>query len=212
MSFSRHLKKNLNSYFGPEQKVSLMSPIAKKISKTRKLKGLTQEELAELSKVNLRTIQRIENGENTPRSTTLKLICKVLNINFNELTSKKSFISPNNHLVSKIVNWFFLIMVNLVLMALIGYLTLDSSANLNSKIGGLLISIFIPLFIVNFTPHLNGLQRMLKFGLGYITYFILVIVMHGFPIGFTTMLFPCLAISLFILNFGSNFYSKFSRN
>jgi len=189
-----------------------MSPIARKISETRKLRGLTQEELADLSQVNLRTIQRIENGENTPRSTTLRLICKVLNIDFNELISKKTFISPNNYLVSKIVNLFFLIMLNLILMALIGYLTLDSNANLNSKIGGLLISIFLPLFIVNFTPHLNGFQRILRFGLGYISYFILVIVIHGFSIGFTTMLFPCLAISLSILNFGSNFYSKLNEN
>jgi transcriptional regulator with XRE-family HTH domain len=36
-----------------------MNLIANKISETRKTKGLTQEELAELSKVNLRTIQRI---------------------------------------------------------------------------------------------------------------------------------------------------------
>ena len=50
-----------------------MSIIGKKISETRKSKGLTQEELAELSKVNLRTIQRIENNESEPRGKTLFL-------------------------------------------------------------------------------------------------------------------------------------------
>jgi len=40
----------------------------------RKTKGLTQEELANLCKVNLRTIQRIENGESNPRPFTLKAL------------------------------------------------------------------------------------------------------------------------------------------
>jgi len=57
-----------------------MNSIGKKISAARKLKGLTQETLAELSKVNLRTIQRIENNESTARGKTLLLICEVLDI------------------------------------------------------------------------------------------------------------------------------------
>ena len=36
-----------------------MTIIGKKIIDARKVKGLTQEELADLSKINLRTIQRI---------------------------------------------------------------------------------------------------------------------------------------------------------
>lgn len=55
-----------------------MNTIGKKISETRKLQGFTQEELADLSKVNLRTIQRIENSHNEPRGKTLSLICDVL--------------------------------------------------------------------------------------------------------------------------------------
>ncbi|MCB0540285.1 MAG: helix-turn-helix transcriptional regulator, partial [Bacteroidetes bacterium] len=48
-----------------------MDYIANKIIEVRKLKGLSQEELAEKAQVNLRTIQRIENGENKPREKTL---------------------------------------------------------------------------------------------------------------------------------------------
>ncbi|WP_433778634.1 DUF4870 domain-containing protein [Flavobacterium anhuiense] len=58
-----------------------MNEIGKKIKEIRKKKGLSQEELAETSKVNLRTIQRIENDENEPRGKTLNLICEVLDIN-----------------------------------------------------------------------------------------------------------------------------------
>ena len=58
-----------------------MNEIGKKIRDVRKKKGLSQEELAESAKVNLRTIQRVENNENEPRGKTLNLICAVLDIN-----------------------------------------------------------------------------------------------------------------------------------
>tara|TARA_R110002049_G_C9063249_1_gene554354 strand:- start:740 stop:883 length:144 start_codon:yes stop_codon:yes gene_type:complete len=47
-----------------------MSIIGRTICEARKSKGLTQEELAESTKINLRTIQRIENNENEPRGKT----------------------------------------------------------------------------------------------------------------------------------------------
>ena len=58
-----------------------MNEIGKRIRDIRKKKGLSQEELAESAKVNLRTIQRIENNESEPRGKTLNLICDVLQIN-----------------------------------------------------------------------------------------------------------------------------------
>lgn len=62
-----------------------MTEIGKKIKEIRKKKGLSQEELAESAKVNLRTIQRIENNESEPRGKTLNLICNVLNINAEDI-------------------------------------------------------------------------------------------------------------------------------
>lgn len=52
--------------------------LGKKITDLRKQKGLTQEELVELCNINVRTIQRIEAGEVTPRSYTLKTIFAAL--------------------------------------------------------------------------------------------------------------------------------------
>jgi transcriptional regulator with XRE-family HTH domain len=42
--------------------------LAEKIVAARKRKGYTQEELADLAAVAVRTIQRIESGETIPRS------------------------------------------------------------------------------------------------------------------------------------------------
>ncbi len=62
-----------------------MNEIGSKIKELRKKKGLSQEELAENSKVNLRTIQRIEKNENEPRGKTLHLICHALEVNAEDI-------------------------------------------------------------------------------------------------------------------------------
>ncbi|MFI1745901.1 DUF4870 domain-containing protein [Thalassobellus sediminis] len=62
-----------------------MNDLGNKIKEVRKRKGFSQEELAEEAKVNLRTIQRIENNENEPRGKTLNLICEVLDLNAEDL-------------------------------------------------------------------------------------------------------------------------------
>ncbi|NJB70498.1 transcriptional regulator with XRE-family HTH domain [Saonia flava] len=57
-----------------------MGGIGQKLKEIRRRKGFSQEELADNAKVNLRTIQRIENNESEPRGTTLNLICEALDI------------------------------------------------------------------------------------------------------------------------------------
>lgn len=59
--------------------------IASKIIYFRKLKGITQEALSEISGLNVRTIQRIESGEVDPRLYTLKSIADALDVNLEEL-------------------------------------------------------------------------------------------------------------------------------
>ena len=183
-----------------------MKAIAQTLIKTRKDRGLTQEELAEKAGINLRTIQRIENAENEPRGTTLDLICKALEIDSKVLMNKNNS-DTNKNIGQLIVNGFFLLALNLVLMFIIGFLTLDSSANVNSIFGGLLISFLLPLFIVILTKNMNSLERLLKFGFGYIAYFILMMIFHGFPVGFSSGLFPCLLISVSVLYFGNDLVS-----
>lgn len=56
--------------------------LGKKVLELRLSKGLTQSELSELCNVSLRTIQRIELAEVTPRSFTLKTIFSVLEYDF----------------------------------------------------------------------------------------------------------------------------------
>lgn len=183
-----------------------MNWTAKKISETRKIKGLTQDELAEQAKVHLRTIQRIENSDGEPRSKTLHLICEALEMDYKELIGEEPSFPPKN-IGMRIINLIFLLALNLVLMSIIGFLTLDSNANMNSISAGFLISFLVPFLICYLTASTGGLERILKFGFGYIIYFVLVFTKHGFATGFVTGLFPCLLISLATLYF----YNSFSK-
>ena len=58
--------------------------LGKRIVVLRKAKGLTQEELVEKCNLNVRTLQRIESGEVTPRSYTRRLIFAALDSNIND--------------------------------------------------------------------------------------------------------------------------------
>lgn len=182
-----------------------MNTIGNKILEVRKSKGFTQEKLAELSKVNLRTIQRIENNESKPRGKTLTLICEALEIN-NDFFTKKVLQNKENAMGHLLINGVFLVLLNLLLMSIIGFLTLDSNANLNSRIGAFLLSFFIPFFIVLFTQKINGLERMLKFGTGFLVYIVMLMLIqgfrNGFRLGFGTGLFFCLIISVGVLYYG----------
>ena len=63
-----------------------------KIKEARLAKGLSQEELADLSNISLRTIQRIEKGMGSPRIYTVKTLTEYLDIDFSTLRSN---IAPN---------------------------------------------------------------------------------------------------------------------
>lgn len=72
-----------------------MELIGKKIAEIRKQKGLTQEEVSELAKINLRTLQRIEKSDTEPRGNSLKGICEALKINIEDIIDYGKFEDKN---------------------------------------------------------------------------------------------------------------------
>lgn len=67
--------------------------LGKKILELRKEKGWTQEELVEKCNLNVRTIQRIEAGNVTPRSFTIKALFHALDYRYEE--SESEFLQEN---------------------------------------------------------------------------------------------------------------------
>jgi len=63
--------------------------IAEKIKQVRIQKGYSQEKLAENASLNLRTIQRVENGKSKPRGDTLVRIAEALNVTIDEIIDQR---------------------------------------------------------------------------------------------------------------------------
>lgn len=59
--------------------------IASIVKEARIAKGYTQKELAEISNISIRSIQRIENAQLQPRSYTLKVLSAVLEVSFDNM-------------------------------------------------------------------------------------------------------------------------------
>lgn len=64
--------------------------LGKKISELRKEKGLTQEELVDKCNINVRTLQRIETGEVTPRIYTIRTILDALDADLEKISENRN--------------------------------------------------------------------------------------------------------------------------
>ncbi len=156
-----------------------MRIIGKIICDVRKSKGLTQEQLAEASKVNLRTIQRIENHESEPRGKTLQLICEVLDIKIEDILNNVKEKSENNtnpnsffgyEIASKGTRFLasfveFLIVFAVILIPIVFYVIITKDLNLSKPstftniIYPLLMGgIFYPLFSGNLGHKIFNLK------------------------------------------------------
>ncbi|OFX84902.1 MAG: hypothetical protein A2W99_03895 [Bacteroidetes bacterium GWF2_33_16] len=64
--------------------------LGRKISELRTAKGLTQEELVVKCNISVRTIQRVEAGEVTPRSYTIKTILAALDYDLSKISDEET--------------------------------------------------------------------------------------------------------------------------
>jgi transcriptional regulator with XRE-family HTH domain len=138
--------------------------LGKKILELRKQKGFTQEELVEKCNINVRTIQRIEAGDVTPRSFTIKTILEALGVDtklfFNEPTpiEGKVFLSEDQKSILRTswVSGIFLAVFSVIGMIIETYL-LSGYNDFNDDFS----DDFIPRVIWN-TPFLIALFFFLK--------------------------------------------------
>lgn len=70
--------------------------LAKKLKELRAVRGMSQEYLADESRVSLRTIQRIENNESEPTGETIKRIAVALDVELTELIGSNSVMETND--------------------------------------------------------------------------------------------------------------------
>ena len=74
-----------------------------KLKTNREKLNLTQEELSDKSGISVRTIQRIESG-NEPKGQTLKRLAETLGINEDELLEKEAVVINSDFTFFKLIN------------------------------------------------------------------------------------------------------------
>jgi transcriptional regulator with XRE-family HTH domain len=156
--------------------------LGRKLAFLRKEKGISQEELVDKCNINVRTIQRIESGDVTPRPITLRLILEALDYDFEMLNQE-----INSEVSNSSSHW----LIWLQQFFLIGF---DPSKNpcISSKIVkfawiaglvGFLIGfpesgMEYAQYYHRFDPDLSFIYTLIKVG----SYIALVIMLRGFII------------------------------
>ncbi|NMM47751.1 helix-turn-helix domain-containing protein [Marinigracilibium pacificum] len=151
-----------------------MQEIGKKIKEIRKKKGLSQEELADSAKVNLRTIQRIEKNESEPRGTTLNLICEALEINTEEILDYGKQ-EDNNYLfiIHLSVLAFLAIPIGNIILPLILWMNKKERIIGLKKIGANILNFQIIWSVIAFISFLSfGFLKILHIPYHYVPFYI----------------------------------------
>ncbi|WP_128546809.1 helix-turn-helix domain-containing protein [Larkinella soli] len=105
---------------------------ADKILNYRKRQGLSQEELADKASINLRTLQRIEQGQTEPRGQTLRLLAEALGVTPEELVEVRAEVRRDQATLQILnlsaLSFWLIPFGNLIAPALLWWLKRDSVA------------------------------------------------------------------------------------
>lgn len=151
------------------------SGISERLKNYRHINCLSQEGLAETSKISIRTIQRIEEGKSIGSAYTLTALAKALNISATNLTIQKTVNTPatyDNENKLKILNFsaisvIFIPLSNVILPALIFLKNRDNkkvnvlgrkiiSFQILWTLGTLLMALILPIILLLLFQPLRG--------------------------------------------------------
>jgi transcriptional regulator with XRE-family HTH domain len=164
--------------------------LGKIVTSLRNEKGLTQEELVEKCNISVRTIQRIEAGEVTPRSFTIKTILAALDYNLENIktlfpnkeksnwsVSKNQVLALNLAIIGGII-YFFIGFVEVYFdLDIEDFKTVNASTSIyiSVKLISLVSMVFFYIgFVVsgaifsNYLLRISSIVAIITFGMGYV--------------------------------------------
>jgi transcriptional regulator with XRE-family HTH domain len=132
--------------------------LAKRVKGLRTRSGFSQEHLADLSGLSLRTIQRVENGKTIPRGDTLKRLGIALEVSPDEIIDWKNLEDNNVLLMLNFSQLGFLVFpfLGILIPLAIWLMKKDTIMNVNEQGKSILnfqitwIIGFLPVFIFGF--------------------------------------------------------------
>jgi transcriptional regulator with XRE-family HTH domain len=163
-----------------------------KISELRKQKGLTQEELVDQCNINVRTLQRIESGEVSPRSYTVKTILTALDYDYETLqeidkteTGKLNIDSPKeaksiHTLLTVALVSGILLLITAVFEGVGDYVRFDDDELIYGKWGHFTVKILVLIFNILFIYGFLISGKLLKDYLMKIASVLIIIALVAF--------------------------------
>jgi transcriptional regulator with XRE-family HTH domain len=129
--------------------------LSNRVKVLRSRKGLSQEQLAEISGLSLRTIQRIENDETLPRGDTLTRLAVALQVSPDELIDWQILEDKNVLLLLNLSQFSFLAfpLLGIILPLVIWVLKKDKVKNVN-EVGKAILNFQISWTILLFSLYI----------------------------------------------------------
>ena len=139
--------------------------IAKRVIEERVRRGMSQEDLAGESLLSLRTIQRIESGQTSPRGDTLKRLATVLKVPVEDLIESDLQEDVNLVVLLNVTQLSFLAFPLLgVTIPLIMWLTNRNRVRDVDEVGKAILNFQTSWSLLFFSIHLVGLAIILIMG------------------------------------------------
>lgn len=157
----------------------------KKVKELREKNNLSQEELANLSGLSLRTIQRIENGETNPiGDTKRKIISALESFPSKDFTNEPEKLEESGFLKKMIIKYEYIVVV--FVFAIVGFFLGMLFHSYVLFISALLIELIcLTLLTISTIYHIK--KKGLKKGTKYLATTIIAVIVFLFPFG---MLIP----------------------
>jgi transcriptional regulator with XRE-family HTH domain len=137
--------------------------LGKKILEWRTAKGLTQEELVEKCSINVRTIQRIEAGEVTPRTYTLKAILEALQVDLEAFSEedKAGYPPHTSPILGKALKTSFFLGIVYYVVAFIEAI-IDFQILEDGTVSGIWYALVKVVIMATFSIFMYGFYRLSK--------------------------------------------------
>lgn len=138
-----HLKKDTFTMNNAKQKL-----IADLVKEKRMFLGYTQKEVSEMSRISLRSIQRIEKGEVMPRMYTLKLLAKCLDFSLDSINNTESKNSKRGNKYKITLSLSFIVLPALLFAAYIAQSSIFPETNFELLMACFFILSLISIFLL----------------------------------------------------------------
>lgn len=143
--------------------------LGKKLSELRQQKNLTQEELVEACNVSVRTIQRIESGDVTPRLSTVKILLSALETNLEVFDSESSEGGASQQNLSSLESWLQLAWLAGLVYFIVGFVDTfielsKAEVSADMPVLDIPLTFYLPLKIIYWLSFLSFMIGFAKLG------------------------------------------------